>query len=80
MDEDTKIKRDSENDVYEEVCRIERQYTHEHSNVPFEPFEKLEVNIGYKVYKSPTYVFPAHSGYRNKIFWTVADPPAAHGM
>ena len=69
--------RDTSNRIYEEICTIKRQYTHEHSNVPLQPYEKLELNIGYKVYKSPTYVFPEYSGHRNKIFWTVADPPEA---
>ena len=77
IEDETKIVRDSDNRIYEEICTIKRKYTHEHSNVPLQPYEKLELNIGYKVYKSPTYVFPEYSGHRNKVFWTVADPPEA---
>mmetsp|Transcript_1787 Transcript_1787/g.2533 ORF Transcript_1787/g.2533 Transcript_1787/m.2533 type:complete len:117 (+) Transcript_1787:314-664(+) len=34
MEEDTKIVRDFDERNYEEICRIKREYTHEHSNVP----------------------------------------------
>jgi len=54
-----------------------RDYENEYSNIPLRASEKLELNIGYKVYRSPTYVFPEYSGYRERFLWTVADTPSA---
>ncbi len=54
---------------------MRRDYLNEFSNIPLRAYEKLELTIGYKVYRSPSYVFPEHKGYTEKLIWVVAETP-----
>ena len=47
------------------------------SGIPLKATEKLEMTVGYKIYRSITYKFPLHKGLKENLVWTVVESPKA---
>ena len=79
-EEKTKIISDDANEKYEEICNISRDFEvgdNKSSGIPLKATEKLEMTVGYKIYRSITYKFPLHKGLKENLVWTVVESPKA---
>lgn len=73
----TSIKRDDKEEIFTETCSITRDFLTTYSNIPLKAKEKFEVNVGYKVYRSPTYIMPLYKGHKLNMEWVIAETPEA---
>jgi len=73
----TIITRDIDNEVYSETCNINRDFETTYSNIPLKAKEKYELNVGYKIFQSPTYTFPLYKGHKLFMEWEIVDTPKA---